>query len=62
MLRESLGGLPVKNSVLSLLWHRFDSWPRELLHAEGVAKKKKKVFEVTYNKSTTIWLKNIDTI
>ena len=38
----------VKNSVLSLLWlgsllwHRFDSWPRNFCMATGVAKKKKK--------------------
>ena len=24
------------------LWHGFSLWPRELLHAEGVARKKKK--------------------
>lgn len=30
------------DSELSLLWLRFDPWPRELLHDEGVAKKKKK--------------------
>ena len=40
----------VKDLALSLqqlrllLWHRFDSWPREFPHATGVAKKKKEVF------------------
>ena len=35
----------VKDSVFSvlwfwlLLWHRFDPWPWELLHAMGMAKK-----------------------
>ena len=26
----------------SLLWHGFDTWPREILHAAGTAKKKTK--------------------
>ena len=32
----------VKDLALSLLWHGFNPWPRELPHAVGVAKKKKK--------------------
>ena len=35
----------VKDPVLSLLWHRFGPWPRELLHAVDAAKKKKKRLE-----------------
>ena len=29
-LPEFPGGLEVKDPALSLLWHRFDPWPREL--------------------------------
>ena len=39
----------VKDLALSLLWHRFDLWPQELLHAPGMTKKKKK-------KSLRIWV------
>ena len=35
------GGLAIKDSALSLLWHKFDPClAQELLHAMGVAKKK----------------------
>ena len=37
---EFPGGLTIKDSVLTLLWLRFDPW--QLPHAEGAAKKKKK--------------------
>ena len=39
LLGRSLVVQQVKDPALSLLWHRFDPWPWELLHAMGVAKK-----------------------
>ena len=40
---EFPGGLALKDSVLSLLWLRFDPWPGKFLwHAEGVATPPKK--------------------
>ena len=46
MWKKLLMELPVeqqvKNQVLSLLWCRFDPWPRGLPHAMGASKKKKK--------------------
>ena len=41
---EFPGGLVVKHSGLSLLWHGFDLRPRELPHAMGVTNPPKKVF------------------
>ena len=38
-LLEFPGGLMVKDTVLSVLWHRFEPWPRELPPAVYVAKK-----------------------
>ena len=38
---ELPGGLAVKDSVLSLLWLRFNPWPWELLHAADVVRKEK---------------------
>ena len=32
----------VKDPVLSLLWHRFNPWPRDFSHAPDAARKKKK--------------------
>ena len=32
----------VKDPVLSVVWHRFDPWPEEILHATNEAKEKKK--------------------
>ena len=35
----------IKDTALSLLWHRFDPWPGDLLHAKSLhvlAEKKKK--------------------
>ena len=32
----------IKDPVLSLVWLGFNPWPQELLHAAGMAKKKKK--------------------
>ena len=34
--------------ALSLLWCRFNLWPRELLHALGTARKKKKKKTILY--------------
>ena len=38
-----------KDPVLSLLWQRFDPWPRELFHAIGTVKKKKKEEHIKNN-------------
>ena len=44
---EFPSGLEVKDPALSLLWlwsllgHRFNPWPGELLHVTGAAKKEK---------------------
>ena len=35
-------GQQVKHPGLSLLWHRSDPWPGEILRATGMAKKEKK--------------------
>ena len=35
---ELASGLVVQDSVLSRLWHAFDLWTQELLHAVGTAK------------------------
>ena len=40
ILLEFPGSLAVKDLELSLLWHRFNPWPRELPHARVMAKKK----------------------
>ena len=37
--RSSLVAQQVKDLMLSLLWHRFDPWPGELLYAAGWPKK-----------------------
>jgi len=34
----------IKDSVLSLLWDEFNPWPKELLHAVGMAKRIKIVW------------------
>ena len=36
-------GLVVKDSALLPLWLGFDTWPRELLHAMGMAEKNKEL-------------------
>ena len=41
-MEEFLGGLVVKDLALSLLWLRFDPWPRNFLHALDEAKEKKR--------------------
>ena len=41
-MKEVSGGLAVKDLMLSLLWLRFNPWPRAFLHAVGAAKKKEK--------------------
>ena len=41
MLLEFPGGLAAKDSALSLLWHRFDRWPRNFRMSQVWAKKKK---------------------
>lgn len=38
---EFPGGLVAKDAVFSLLRHRADPWPSELLHAVGGTKKRK---------------------
>ena len=64
---EFPGGLAVKDSVLSLLWHEFNPWPRELPHAVGVTKKKKR--ETDFKKFPKVgvlvvvqWVKNLTSI
>ena len=39
MRLSSLVAQWVKGLALSLLWHGFNPWTRELLHAAGLAKK-----------------------
>ena len=39
---EFLGGLVVKDLVLSLLWHRFDLWPRNFCILQAQPNKKAK--------------------
>ena len=40
---DGLGGLVVKDPVLSLPWHRFDNLAQELVCAMGAAKGKKQM-------------------
>ena len=42
----------LKDSALSLLWLGFNPWPRKLLHAMGLAKKKKKRRQYLVSKKT----------
>lgn len=39
----------------SLLWHGFNSWPGQLPHAAGVAKKKKKEKKVGTRSKTILY-------
>ena len=47
-LQEFLGDLVVKDSVLSLLWHRFDPWPGNFCILQTKTKTNKKTHPLSY--------------
>lgn len=46
--RESSGGLAVKDLTFSLLWHRFDTWPRNFYMLQEWPKTKRRLNQLIY--------------